>query len=53
MTYKPKRGRTSHLNEAGSIDFVTRENFRVESFIVIIDKLTVAMSDRIKAYTEV
>ena len=52
-SYKPKRGRTSHLNEAESNDFVARENFRVESFFVIIDKLTVAMSDRIRAYTEV
>ena len=30
----------SYLNDAEGIDFDARGNFRVESFIVIIDKLT-------------
>ena len=46
-SFQKKRGRGRTVYDADNTELTARESFKVESFLVIIDKLTSAMSDRI------
>ena len=57
-SFQKKQGRGRTVYDAVNTELTARESFKVESFkvegfLVIIDKLTSAMSDRIGAYSEV
>lgn len=52
-SFQKKRGRGRTVYDADNTELTARESFKVESFLVITDKLTSAMSDRIGAYSEV
>ena len=47
QSFQKKRGRGRSVCDADNTELTARESFKVESFLVIIDKLTSAMSDRI------
>ena len=53
QSFQKKRGRGRSVCDADNTELTARESFKVESFLVIIDKLTSAMSERIGAYSEV